>query len=263
MAKVHEIGAYLEKRVPSYTKMDFDNVGLLVGLTETEVTRALVALDMTDEVIKEAIDFSAQLIVSHHPLFFNLKSVVDTDMKGRKIVNLIQNGISAVCLHTSLDAAEGGVNDALLEAVGADFEGLLVETGKLPDGRPYGMSRVGRLRRPMELMDFMQKIKKDLSTAGLRYHDAHLPVSKIGCCGGSGGEDLQAAFAAGCDTYLTADIKYDRFLEAKEMGINLIDGDHFCTENVVVPRIRAMMLDGFPELEVKISEIHRQTVRFI
>lgn len=263
MATVNKISDYLERRVPSYTKMDFDNVGLLVGITEKEVYRALISLDITDEVISEAVDIKAQLIVSHHPLFFNIKSVVDTDMKGRKIINLISSGISAICLHTSLDAAEGGVNDALLEALGAKSEGLLVATGAHEDGRPYGMSRIGKLPEVMKFADFLPKVKKDLKTSGLRYFDAGRPVLKIGCCGGSGGDDLHAAYTAGCDTYITADIKYDRFLEAKEMGINLIDGDHFCTENVVMPRIKAMLSEGFPELEVKVSEIHRQTVGFI
>ncbi len=71
------------------------------------------------------------------------------------------------------------------------------------------------------------------------------------------------AAEAGCDTYVTADLKYDCFLSAKELGLNLIDADHFCTENVVVPQFKRMLLKGFPELDVFISKVHAQTIRFI
>ncbi len=264
MATVGEIRDFFEETVPSYMKMDFDNVGLLVGFCERNVDKVLTALDITDEVIQEAIEQKAQLVVSHHPLLFDpLKRVTDDDAKGRKVIRLIRNGISAICLHTNLDTAEGGVNDCLMETLGGRVTGLLDPHGSHPDGRPFGVSRLGELPAPVEFRDFLERTKQRLHSSGLRYVDGGRPVYRLACCGGAGGGDMWKAAAAGCDTYVTADLKYDHFLSAKELGLNLIDGDHFCTENVVVPQLRKRLLSRFPELDVHISTVHRQTVQFI
>lgn len=255
MPKVAEIRDFFEERVPTSLKMDFDNVGFLAGIAEKEVTSALVALDITSEVIDEASSVGAQLVVSHHPLiFFPMKSVTDTDRMGKKILELIKQDISAICLHTNLDAVEGGVNDALMTALGVADAELM--------GDEDGISRMGTLSGEMCLRDFLAHTKSALNANGLRYHDAGKPVFKIGCCGGSGGDYLRLAASKGCDTYVTADVKYDVFLEAKDLGINLIDADHFCTENVVVPVLADMLKTAFPELEVMISRRHGQTAQF-
>ena len=263
MATVSEIRDYFNEKAPYYMKLDFDNVGMLVGICDTEVTKVVTALDITDAVIEEAVACGAQLIVSHHPLLFDvIKRVTDDDPKGRKIIRMVQNGISAICLHTNLDTAEGGVNDCLMAALGAEVTGLLDPHGTHPDGTPYGVARIGMLPQPIEFGTFLALTKKTLNSNGLRYVDGGKPVYKIACCGGSGGMDMEKAYEAGCDTYVTADLKYDHFLWAKEAGLNLIDADHFCTENVVVPYIRRMLSERFPEIEVKISSVHQQTIQF-
>ena len=263
MPKVKDIRDFFNEKAPFYMKLSFDNVGLLVGFCENEVTKVLTALDISDEVIEETIDFGAQLIVSHHPLIFDsIKSVTDDDTKGRKITRMLTNGISAICLHTNLDTADGGVNDELMSVLGARVIGLLDPHGSHPDGRPYGISRLGELTEPVDFFSFLKTTKKNLKSNGLRYHYAGKPVHKIACCGGSGGSDIQKAFAAGCDTFVTADLKYDHFLTAKELGLNLIDADHFSTENVVVPVIERLLCEKYPQLEVRVSQLHGQTAQF-
>lgn len=264
MASVKEIRDYFEETVPSYLKMDFDNVGLLVGMCENEVRLVLTALDITDAVIGEAEALGAQLIVSHHPLLFDpLRRVTDDDEKGRKVIRLIRNGISAICLHTNLDTVDGGVNDCLMEVLGGRVTGLMDPHGAHPDGRPYGVGRLGELPAPVDFYEFLERTKQRLHCNGLRYVDGGRPVHKLACCGGSGGSDMWKAVEAGCDTYVTADVKYDQFLAAKELGLNLIDGDHFCTENVVVPQLKKRLAARFPGLDVRISAVHRQTVQFL
>jgi len=262
MARVYEIRDFFDSIAPFSTKLDFDNVGLLVGREQTEVHQVLVALDITDQVVEEAVELGAQLVVSHHPLFFQLKTIVDSDRTGRKIIRLLENGISAICLHTNMDAAAGGVNDALMQALGARAWDLLQAEGTLPDGRPYGISRKGELPAPLTMAEFLKRTKEALRVNGLRYHDAGRPVQRVACCGGSGGSEVGLAFRAGCDTYVTADIKYDQFLEAKELGLNLIDADHFCTENLVVPAMARRLRERFPVTEVAVSALHRQTAQF-
>ncbi len=263
MPEVVEIRDFFDSVAPYYTKFDFDNVGMLAGFSHKEVKKVIVALDITDDVIEEAVNCGAELIVSHHPLMFEgLKKITDDDEKGKKIICMLTSGISAICLHTNMDTADGGVNDALMAAIGAKVTGLLSQHGTHPDGRPYGVSRVGELPEEMDFFEFLASIKKSLAVNGLRYHYAGRRVSKLACCGGSGGSDMQKAFYAGCDTYITADLKYDHFLWAKEMGINLIDADHFCTENVVVPVMADMLQNRYPQLDVRVSSVHKQTVQF-
>ncbi len=264
MAIVKAIRDALNERVPNYMKLDFDNVGMLVGFCGAEVTTALCTLDITDTVIEEAVSLGAHLILSHHPLLFEpLKRVTDDDLKGRKVIRLIENGISAICLHTNLDTAEGGVNDCLMAALGARVTGLLSPHGVHPDGTSYGVSRLGELPAPVDLEEFLVRTKQRLNVSALRYVDGGKPVHHIACCGGAGGSDMRKAFEAGCDTYVTADLKYDHFLDAKELGLNLIDADHFCTENVVVPHLKRLLLEIDPSLDVRISKVHKQTVCFI
>ena len=262
MTKVRDIVSYFTALVPPEMKMDFDNVGLLAGTNETTVTKALVALDITDEVIDEAISAGAQIILSHHPLYFELKQVNDGTLIGAKIVKLLQNGISAFCQHTNLDSVPGGVNDALAKKLGVAVEGWLEGPSFLPDGREYGMGRCGTLTAVVPFPDYLARVKTALDANGLRCWDAGRPVHRVALCGGSGGEFVAAAAQLGCDTLVTADVKYHQFLEAKERGVNLIDADHFCTENVVVPVLADMLKKGFPDVDVEISKVHRQTVQF-
>ncbi|MBQ6539495.1 MAG: Nif3-like dinuclear metal center hexameric protein [Oscillospiraceae bacterium] len=255
MATVKDIFNNLNDWAPVETKMDFDNVGHLVGFENAEVTRILTALDITDEVIDEAAEAGAQLIVSHHPMFFGLKNVVDSDIKGRKIIKLIQNNMSAICMHTNLDAAEGGVNTLLASACG------ITEPAKLYD-EPNSIGCYGEIGEETDFFDYLKTVKHALGTSTLRYVYAGKPVKKVAVLGGSGGDDMMRAIELGCDTYVTADLKYHKFLDAKEYGLNLIDGDHFCTENLVVPAIKLRINEYFPEIQVIISQRHRQTVQF-
>ena len=254
MTYVKDIYEFLASVAPVDTALSFDNVGLLVGRQDRCVTRIVTALDITDEVIEEAIACSAELIVSHHPLFFELKGVTDKEWTQARALTLAENRIAAICMHTNLDAARGGVNDALMAALGATVTGVL--------DKESGIGRVGTLAESTVMSKFLPHVKQALKVNGLRYHDAGKPVQHIAVCGGSGGSDVPLAAALGCDTYVTADIKYDQFLEAKHLGLNLIDADHFCTENVVIPVLHELLTSRFPEVEVLISQCHGQTAQF-
>ncbi len=262
MATVKDITNALETLADPALKMDFDNVGFLAGFGGTEVQKVLVTLDITSAVIDEAIAIGAQLIVSHHPLFFSLKTVTDETVTGRKLTKLLRAGLSAICMHTNLDAAVGGVNDALASVAGLTQITNLLDEAHDSAGTPHAYGRVGYLAEPTPLVDYLSRLKKSLKTNGLRYHDAGRPVYKIATVGGSGGSYLEEAITQGCDTLVTSDVKYDVFLDAREQGINLIDGDHFCTENVVTPTLQKKLTELFPELDIIVSSQHSQTAQF-
>ncbi len=250
MTSVRHITDYFDSRVPFSLKMDFDNVGLLCGFPEQAVTKVLVALDVTDAVIAEAAQWGAELIVTHHPLIFHpLKAVRSDDLTGKKLITLLQKGISVICLHTNLDIVDGGVNDALAEVLGAEVK------EKLDCGR------VAELAEAESMDAFLGRVKDALQVSGVRWYDSGRPVRRIALCGGSGGELVYEAPALGCDTVLSGEVKYNQWLDAKELGVNVIDADHFCTENVVVPVLERMLRDGFPALDIRISHCHSQTLQ--
>lgn len=261
MYTVKEIFAYLDKKAPVAYKMDFDNPGFLVGDAKWPVEKIVLALDITDEVIKEAVAAGAGLIVSHHPLFFSLKSVSSESSTGARAVKMIENKIAGICMHTNLDAVHEGVNDALAIELGlTDIEAFEM-SGTDENGMFYGIGRIGRLNEPLAMDWFLPTVKSALDSNGLRYHDAGRPVSRVAVGGGSCGSYLELAAEKGCDTFVTSDVKYDTFLDAKRMGINLIDADHFCTENVVIPVLERWLKAGFPDIDIIISK-HCQTAQF-
>lgn len=258
MTRVSDVLEYLNDLAPMELKMDFDNVGLLVGDRDAKLERALIALDITEDVVDEAVQLGAQLIVSHHPVIFQpVKSILADDLLGRKLMRLIKNDISAICMHTNLDIAAGGVNDALMDALGASVSGVLEITG---DG--VGCGRVGELSEPVTMQSFLERCKSALNCNGLRYHDAGRPVKRLAVMGGAGGSCIDLASELGCDTYITSDVKYNGFLDAKELGLNLIDADHFCTENVIVPVLLDKMSARFGDVVFSASERHKQIAQF-
>lgn len=249
--KVFDIYDYLQSIAPLELQMNFDNAGIQVGSLHQAVNKVLVALDITNAVIDEAIALGAELIVSHHPLIFGGLSNVTAEGKGAKTLRLAHVGITAISMHTNLDIAPGGVNDVLIELLGAKSEQGL---------DAVNCGRVGELPEAMEFIDFAKMCREKLGVNGLRYYNAGRPVKRLAVMGGAGGDEVQTAFERGCDTYVTADVKYHQFLLAEELGINLIDADHFCTENPIVPVLGRMIKDNFPGLEVAISKVHHQIV---
>jgi len=266
MIKVKDIYDFLKTVAPEDMAMETDNVGLLVGKSETNVSKILIALDITSDVITEAVDSGAGLIVAHHPLFFSLKTVTDTDITGKKIVQMLSNGISCICMHTNLDAVSGGVNDALAVAIGiADDTGKaepLSDTVRLKTGEVVSLGRVGSLNKACSMTKFLASAQKALGANGLRYYDAGRDVYKVAIASGSGGSEWDNAVKSGCDTFVTADIKYHMFLDAKELGINLVDGGHYCTENVVSAVLAEKLCAAFPEIEINLSKALDQTIMF-
>lgn len=256
--KVKDIYRYLCTKAPVELQMDFDNSGFLVGDPEQVVSNVLIALDITSEVIEEAIDHNVQLIVSHHPVIWEpMKQVLTSDPQQNKVINLIKNNISAICMHTNLDIVDGGVNDRLMDLLGARTTGILEYTDS-----ENGCGRLGELDEPMDLQPFMERCKSILQARGLRFHDAGNKVHRIAVMGGSGGNELHLAWENGCDTYITSDIKYDVFLLAKEVGINLIDADHFSTENPVTEVLYQWLNDFAADIHVFVSEKQGPAAQF-
>ena len=265
MATVREIYQYLDELAPFSLQMDFDNAGFLVGRGDRTVDKVLVSLDITEEVVAEAAQLGCQLIVSHHPvIFFPAKSVTDATPDGRILLSLVEHNIAAVCAHTNLDAVCGGVNDALARKLGLTNIEQLKQDGVDSSGRPYGIGRVGNTAGvPMYAPAFAAFVKETLGANGVRFVDARRPVRRVAVGGGACADMLKDALALGCDTFVTADVKYNGFLDAKALGVNLIDAGHYPTEQVVVPVLAKWLTDGFPKVKVLTTQTHKEVFSYL
>lgn len=260
MADVRDIYRFMDRIAPFHTQEDFDNAGFLVGRGGREVKKVLVALDVTLEVVEEARDMGAELIVAHHPVIFNpVRSVTDGTLTGRVLLELTENKIAAICAHTNLDAAHGGVNGCLARALELSEIGQLCQAGVDEKGRPYGIGRTGTVHRPgLSAAQYAAFVKEKLGSACVRYVDGGKPVEKVAVGGGACGSMLEDAVAQGCDTFVTADLKYNQFLDARALGLNLLDAGHFPTENVVCAPLARRLAKEFPQVEVTVSRVHRE-----
>ncbi len=257
MPTVREIEQALFELAPREGAMDWDNVGHLLGDPDSQVSRVLVALDITEDVADEALAHGCELIVAHHPVmncrWLPVQSVRSDTPQGHLLLKLLRNGVSAICMHTNLDVAWGGVNDILAEKL------KLVDPGPLCDN---GLGRVGRLEEPMDLADFVRFVSRSLGCNGVRYAGAGKPVCRVAVGGGACGDFEDDAIRAGCDTFVTADLSYHQFLDAKGKGINLIDAGHFPTEDPVCEKLVQYVSDRFQELAVTKSTSHREVIQY-
>ena len=245
MTTVKDIFNHLNNLADVKLAEKWDNVGLMLGSNNNEVSRVLVCLDVTTSVVEEAIANNVNLIVSHHPLIFKPLKNIDytTDFKSRIIRNLIKNDISVISFHTNLDSATLGLNDYLakilkLNEIQVLFEHSLDNTA--------GLGRIGKLTNPMKLNDFITYIKNcfSLEIVSAVIGDEK-EISTIALLGGSGADFIYTLPEV--DVYLTGDVGYHAALDAIEMKKNIIDIGHY-TESLV----KDLLLDYISELNVEV-----------
>lgn len=262
MATVHDILEFIETLAPAYMKESWDNVGLLCGRGNKEVKKILVALDPFLPVCREAAEVGADLLVTHHPLIFSpLKAVTEGHEPGECALFLIEKGIAAVNAHTNLDLAPGGVNQVLAEKLGLSDIEVLNPVGRDADGSPYGLLHVGNVEE-MPLEAFLPWVKAALGTPVLRYCDGGHAIRRVAVGGGSCAGGLMEAVEAGCDAFVTADVKYNQFRDGEYHGLSLIDAGHFYTETPICAVLAEKLQKAFPEVEVILSRTHRDSMRF-
>lgn len=261
MITVGNILNYIETLAPRHMKMDWDNVGLLCGDPQKPVRKILVALDPFELVCHEAYDIGADLIVTHHPLIFQaIKGITTQTSIGRSILFLCEKGISAINAHTNLDQAPGGVNDILAKKLQLQDIEVVAPSGVDENGRPWGLLRAGIFDAQPD--DFLRHVKAQLGVPVLRYVGGNKAVHKVAVGGGACASSMLDAYRNGCDTFITADIRYNQFWDAKDLGMMLIDAGHFYTENPICECLAEKIRKQFPEVTVEVSKIHRDCMEF-
>ena len=263
MSTVQNILDALFMLAPENLREDWDNVGLLCGHPEREVNRILVALDASDASLSEAERLGCQLLVTHHPVnFAGVKKLTPANVTGKHLLFAAEKGIACVNLHTNLDSVSGGVNDLLADRLGMINVTMPAPRGVDAQGREFGYLRVGTVPR-QTLCEFAAFVKQRLSCPGVRFCDGGRPVFRVAVGGGECGDEIDTALAAGCDTFVTSDLKYHQFCDAADSGLNLVDAGHFETESPVCTLLVSFLREKFPQTETLLSRDHGDVVRFL
>jgi dinuclear metal center YbgI/SA1388 family protein len=263
----------VEELWPESLAEAWDEVGLVAGHPSADVTRVMFAVDPTLEVIDEAIEWGAELLITHHPLLLRgVTSVAANTPKGRAVHRLIESGTALLTVHTNGDSAVGGVSDVLADALG--LENVLPLT-PAADGLPEeGIGRVGDLNESMTLGDFAARVFGILPSVagGVRVSgDKDGLVQRVAVCGGAGDSLFDEVRASNADLYITADLRHHPASEAREAAVNgrpyLIDVSHFASEWLWLPAAAAalgnVLADQGLDVEIKVSTTNSDPWDFI
>ena len=258
---VKEIMNCITEIAPLQWQEDYDNAGLQVGDVNAEVHKALIALDVTEELVDEAIAKQCDLIVSHHPLIFRgLKHLTPQTYIERVVMKAIKHDIAIVSMHTNLDNSYLGVSRVLADKLGLTNQRLLQPSADEPECCGDGM--IGEFEQPMKELDFLNLVAETIGSPCLK-HSALTGrmIHKVALCGGSGTPFMPDALRQKADAYLTADIKYHDYF-VPEGNILLVDGGHFETEQFTKELIKVLIKKKIPTFAAEIAETNTNAVHY-
>ncbi len=242
--KLKDIIETIEKNYPPCLAYDWDNSGLFFGDIEREIQKVLVTLDITPEIIDQAIDNGADMVLAHHPITMDgIKTLADGSMLSDMIINAVKNDVCIYSAHTNMDTAKDGINQKLAEIF--KLKDIII----LENDKPYddcGLGRIGSLENEMTLSDFCELVKEKLNTPFVRVCGDERKIKRVAVASGSCSEYVPSAIKKGADVIITADMKYHHCIEFVYDGIAIIDAGHFSTENIV----KDMFKELLPDVEI-------------
>ena len=258
MATVQKIYEEMQRMAPLELAESWDNPGLLVDCGG-EVSRVLVALDVTAETLAEAEQNGCQLIVTHHPVIFHpLKKLSPADLP----FQLVQKGISAICMHTNLDAAEGGVNEVLAGIFGMrDWEVFADGCGRVGEVEPITVPELAR--KAQAVLGGRCNRPRSGPAVQVKFADTGRTVKRLAVISGAGGSMFEDALAVGADCLLTGEANHHAAIDAVRLGLSLVAAGHYATEFPVCAAIADRLRAAFPELEVRVSGENRDPFTYI
>ncbi len=255
--KVKEVYEFLDSYAPFAQQDEFDNSGLLIGDENSTVKGICLCLDITNAVIKEAVSHRANLIISHHPVIFDPLKCLEA---GTPTYELAKHKLSAICMHTNADMAEYGVTDIMIELLGFDKSDEVLEP-VLSDGKGYG--KVCKLPIPTRAASLAESCRDAFDCAVVRYSDTDRTITKVAVCSGAGGSAISHAVKAGCDAFITGDIKHSQWIEAQTHDLCLIDAGHFHTENILCNYLCGILSRKFHDIEIFTAQNSKDPCAYI
>ena len=251
----------LERFAPLPLQESWDNAGLQVGLTETEVSGALLCLDVNERIVDEAIAKGCNLIVSHHPLLFRgLKTISDLTDVQRTVRKAIINGIAVISMHTNMDNALGGVNFRIAQKLGLQNVCFFAKKSAEIES---GSGVIGELAEPMAADDFILKVKKTFGVECAMCNELlRRPISKVAICGGAGDFLLDEALKAGADAFITGEMHYHQYF-GYEQQIQICVIGHYQSEQYTSEVFEEIILKECPGVNTCIAETCTNPILYI
>ena len=252
----------LERFAPLPLQESWDNAGLQVGLTETEVSGALLCLDVNERIVDEAVKKGCNLIVSHHPLLFRgLKTISDLTDVQRTVMKVIENHLCVVSMHTNMDNAKGGVNFRIAEKLGlSDIEFF---ASKQVDGLEAGSGVTGLLTDPMAADDFVLAVKNAFGVECAMCNELlRRPVHKVAICGGAGDFLLDEALKAGADAFITGEMHYHQYF-GYEQKIQICVIGHYQSEQFTTEVFQTIIQKACPGVKTLIAETNTNPILYL
>lgn len=258
MTTVRQVYEAMQAIAPLELAEHWDNPGLLVDCGG-QMHRVLAALDITPEVVAEAAAKQCEMIVSHHPVIFDpLKKIGPQDVP----FQLVQAGISAICMHTNLDAAEGGVNEVLAGIFGMrDWEVFADGCGRVGEVEPITVPELAR--KAQAVLGGRCNRPRSGPAVQVKFADTGKTVKRLAVISGAGGSMFEDALAVGADCLLTGEANHHAAIDAVRLGLSLVAAGHYATEFPVCAAIADRLRAAFPELEVRVSGENRDPFTYI
>ena len=260
--KIFEVVNALERFAPLPLQADYDNAGLQIGLTETEVSGALLCLDVTDEIVDEAISKGCNLIVSHHPLIFHaLKTISDGNDVQRTVIKAIKNGITIISMHTNMDNAKGGVNYKIAEKM--RLENVRLLCAKTIDGIECGSGVMGDFSESKAADDFIIDIKKTFDVECVQCNQLlRREIKTVAICGGAGSFLLEDAIKEGADAFVTGEMHYhDYFGHNQNIQIAVIG--HYQSEQYTNEIFKSIIKDECMDMPLFLAETNTNPIIYL
>lgn len=252
----------LERFAPLPLQEGFDNAGLQVGLTEAEVSGALLCLDVTEKIVDEAVAKNCNLIVSHHPLVFRpLKHLTYEDDVQRAVAKAIKNDIAILSMHTNMDNAMGGVNFKIAEKM--KLGGVRFFAEKEVDGIKCGSGTMGELEEPMAADDFVIMLKKTFDVECVQCNQLlRRPIKKVAICGGAGAFLLPEAIRLGADAFVTGEMHYHEYF-AHEQEIQIAVIGHYQSEQYTKEIFKSIIEEKCEGVRTVLTEINTNPIIYL
>jgi len=256
--KIKEVVDALEQFAPLPLQEDYDNAGLQVGLTETEVSGALLCLDVTEKIIDEAVAYGCNLIVSHHPLIFRkLAHITNENYVQRTVIKAIKNNITIVSMHTNMDNAIGGVNFKIAGKMG------LTDISFFDKEATSGSGVMGTLMKPMTADEFTTMLKRTFDVECIQANQMlKRKISKVALCGGAGSFLLGDAIAAGADAFVTGEMHYHEFF-GHEQEIQIAVIGHYQSEQFTNEVFRDIIEKECPGVKCFLTKTNTNPVVYV
>ena len=260
--KIKQVLSALEQFAPLPLQESWDNAGLQLGLTEAEVSGALLCLDVNEQIVDEAIRKGCNLVVSHHPLLFRgLKRISGDNQVQRTVIKAIKHDIVVVSMHTNLDNARGGVNWKIAERLGLTDTAFFAP--KQVDGVEAGSGVVGVLPQPMAAKDFIKLVKRQFVVECAQCNELlQRPISLVAICGGAGDFLLDDAVEQGADTFITGEMHYHQYF-GYEQRIQICVIGHYQSEQFTSEIFRDIIHRECPDVRTVIAETKTNPIVYL